>query len=89
MFITNEQDQAFRHGDSGPKYFIHGPKLNFGIARVLPGEVYTAHRHPRMEMDPGEVHVIKNDTNAPCLYTITTTPFFEEGDKDEVVVDWA
>lgn len=117
MFITNEQDHAFRHGDSGPKYFIHGPNLNFGIARVLPGEVYTAHRHPRMEedfyvleghptfiidgkthvgkpgdfihMDPGEVHVIKNDTNAPCLYIITTTPFFEEGDKDEVVVDWA
>lgn len=116
MFITNEKDHTFRRGKSGPKYFIHGPNLNFGICRVLPGEVFNAHKHEKMEesfyvlegnptfiidgkkyigkpgdfihMDPGEIHLIKNETLQPCLYTITTAPFFEEGDKVEVDVDW-
>lgn len=37
MFITNEKEHDYRHGDSGPKYFMHGPRLNFGVARIVPG----------------------------------------------------
>lgn len=116
MFITNEKEHDYRHGDSGPKYFMHGPRLNFGVARIVPGQVYSAHKHATMEedfyvleghptfiidgkkivgkpgdfihMEPGEVHVIKNETDRPCRYTITTTPYIKEGDKIPVDVDW-
>ena len=116
MKIVNERDCAYRHGDSGPKYFIHGPRLNFGIVRVKPGQTFGPHGHHKMEedfyvlegqaafyidgvrhdagpgdfihMEPGEAHMIRNDFDAPCVYTVTTTPFFEEGDKENLDEKW-
>lgn len=117
MKLIHEKDCEYRHGDSGPKYFIHGPRLNFGIVRIKPGQVFGPHVHHRMEedfyviegqaafvidgvrhdagpgdfihMEPGEAHLILNDSDAPCVYTVTTAPFFEEGDKEAVDADWA
>lgn len=49
MIVNNEKDFEFRHGDSGPKYFMKGPHSSFGICRVLPGQIMDAHKHAKME----------------------------------------
>ena len=51
MYITNEKDHEYRHGDNGPKYLMMGPKVNFGICRLLPHQVYAPHKHMIMEED--------------------------------------
>jgi quercetin dioxygenase-like cupin family protein len=45
MFHLNESERTFRNGDSGPKYLMQGPRANFGIVRLNPGDVMAAHLH--------------------------------------------
>ncbi len=49
MFVVDEKDFDYRFGDSGPKYLMRGPRLNFGIVRLKPGEDFDAHYHDVME----------------------------------------
>lgn len=49
MFILNEADKEYRHGDHGPKYLEQGPNMNFGFVQVLVGEEVVAHVHKVME----------------------------------------
>lgn len=49
MFHLNESERTFRNGDSGPKYLMQGPRANFGIVRLNPGDVMAAHLHETME----------------------------------------
>ncbi|MCL2608470.1 MAG: cupin domain-containing protein [Treponema sp.] len=49
MFIVDEKDREFRFGDSGPKYLMKGPRMNFAVVRFLPGEDFRAHYHETME----------------------------------------
>ena len=49
MFTLNENEKSYRHTDHGPKYLMMGPKSNFGIVRLLPGNVVTDHYHEIME----------------------------------------
>jgi len=51
MFTLNEKDFGYRHGDHGPKYLMMGPRTNFGIVRLLAGEVVAPHMHRVMEED--------------------------------------
>lgn len=58
-------------------------------AFVIDGVRHDAGPGDFIHMEPGEAHLILNDSDAPCVYTVTTTPFFEEGDKEAVDADWA
>jgi len=49
MFIVNEKDKEYRFGDSGPKYLMQGPRMNFAIVQFMPGQDFQAHIHEVME----------------------------------------
>ena len=51
MYIVNENDLEYRFGDSGPKYLLKGPRVNFAIVRFNPGQDFPAHYHEIMEED--------------------------------------
>lgn len=49
MVVTNETEKEYRFGDSGPKYLLRGPRMNFGIVVLKPGQDFNAHYHNIME----------------------------------------
>jgi len=49
MFIVDEKDREYRFGDSGPKYLMQGPRMNFAIVQFMPGQDFRAHYHNVME----------------------------------------
>ena len=51
MFIVNENEREYRFGESGPKYLMKGPRMNFALVRFRPGEDFRAHYHEVMEED--------------------------------------
>jgi len=51
MFIVNEGEREYRFGESGPKYLMEGPRMNFALVRIRPGEALQAHYHNVMEED--------------------------------------
>ena len=62
MFVINENEREYRFGESGPKYLMKGPRMNFALVRCLPGEDFQAHYHNVMEEDffilEGKVDII-------------------------------
>ncbi len=62
MYIISESDREYRFGDSGPKYLMKGPRMNFAIVRFNPGQDFKAHYHNVMEENffilEGEVNVV-------------------------------
>ena len=51
MFVVHENDFEYRFGDSGPKYLMKGPRMNFALVRFMPGQDFPAHYHNVMEED--------------------------------------
>ena len=51
MLLLNENDKEYRFGDSGPKYLMRGPNIDFGIVRLKPGESFPNHLHEVIEED--------------------------------------
>jgi len=49
MFHINEKDVEYRFGDSGPKYFMKGPKAGMGQALLKVGQGFGDHFHNEME----------------------------------------
>ena len=49
MYFVDEKEKEYRHGNHGPKYLMKGPRSNFGLGRLLPGEVVETHVHKIME----------------------------------------
>ncbi|HUT73581.1 MAG TPA: cupin domain-containing protein [Armatimonadota bacterium] len=49
MQRVNETECEFRHGDSGPKYVMRGPRHEWGIIVFHPGQSLGAHRHSEVE----------------------------------------
>jgi len=49
MFYLNEMEREHRHGDHGPKYLEQGPRMNFGIVQLQPGNVVSPHVHKIMQ----------------------------------------
>ena len=39
MYLVDSRDKEYRHGDHGPKYLMKGPRSNFGLCQLRPGEV--------------------------------------------------
>ncbi|HNW86504.1 MAG TPA: cupin domain-containing protein [Candidatus Limiplasma sp.] len=62
MFIIHENDREFRFGDSGPKYLMKGPRMNFAIVQFQAGQDFKAHYHNVMEENffilEGEVDIV-------------------------------
>lgn len=62
MYIIDEKDFEFRFGDSGPKYLMKGPRMNFAIVQFQPGQDFKAHFHNIMEENfyivEGEIDII-------------------------------
>lgn len=51
MFVINENDREYRFGNSGPKYLMKGPRMNFALVQFMPGQDFRAHYHNIMEED--------------------------------------
>jgi len=49
MFIIDEKDKEYRFGDSGPKYLMQGPRMNFAVVQFMPDQDFRAHYHNVME----------------------------------------
>ena len=49
MFVLDEKEKDYRFGDSGPKYLMKGPRSNFAVVRLNPGQDFPAHYHEIME----------------------------------------
>ena len=49
MYIVDEKDREYRFGDSGPKYLMKGPRMNFALVQFMPGQDFKAHYHNIME----------------------------------------
>lgn len=62
MFIINENDREYRFGDSGPKYLMKGPRMNFAVVQFQPGQDFKAHYHNIMEENffilEGEIDIV-------------------------------
>ena len=48
-FVVNENDFEYRFGDSGPKYLMKGPRMNYALVQFQPGQSFQAHHHNVME----------------------------------------
>ena len=49
MKKVNEQDFTYRNGDSGPKYMIRGPNIDWGVFLLKPGQKMGPHGHVESE----------------------------------------
>lgn len=49
MQRVNENDLAYRGGDSGVKYLMRGPKIDWGVILLLPGQTLGGHYHQEVE----------------------------------------
>ncbi|MHA1681921.1 MAG: cupin domain-containing protein [Promethearchaeota archaeon] len=49
MKKVNENDFEFRSGDSGPKYMIRGPNIDWGVMVLKPGQKMGSHGHLETE----------------------------------------
>ena len=62
MYVIDEKDLEYRHGDSGPKYLMKGPRMNFAIVQFPPGSDFKAHYHNNMEENfyvmEGEIDIV-------------------------------
>jgi len=49
MEQVNESQKAYRGGASGVKYLLRGPKIDWGVILLLPGERLGLHYHREVE----------------------------------------
>ena len=47
MYIVNEEDKEYRFGDSGPKYLMKGPRMNFALVQFQAGQGALSQRDGR------------------------------------------
>lgn len=62
MYIIDEKNEEYRFGDSGPKYLMKGPRMNFALVQFQPGQNFKAHYHKIMEENfyiiDGEIDIV-------------------------------
>ena len=111
MFILNENEREYRFGDSGPKYLMKGPRMNFAVVQFQAGQSFKAHLHNIMEenffilegevdivvdgivhtikqgdfinIEPGEVHFVINNSSAVVKMISTLAPY-QDIDKVDI-----
>lgn len=66
MFVINENEKEYRFGDSGPKYLMKGPRMNFALVQFMPGQDFRAHYHNVMEENfyilEGKIDIVVDGT---------------------------
>ena len=86
MFVVNEKDFEYRFGDSGPKYLMKGPRMNYALVQFQPGQDNVCHTLTEgdfIHIEPGEVHYVKNAYDKPIKMVSTLAPY-QEVDKVNV-----
>jgi mannose-6-phosphate isomerase-like protein (cupin superfamily) len=68
--LVREQDKAFRGGTSGVKYLMRGPRLDWGVLVLAPGEQLGQHKHLEVE----EVFFFIEGTGGQILVNGTEYP---------------
>lgn len=62
MYIIDEKDKEYRFGDSGPKYLMKGPRMNFALVQFQSNQDFKAHYHNIMEENfyviEGEIDIV-------------------------------
>lgn len=62
MYVVDDKDKEYRFGDSGPKYLMKGPRMNFAVVQFQAGQDFKAHYHNIMEEDfyilEGEIDIV-------------------------------
>ena len=81
MFIINESEKEYRFGDSGPKYLMKGPRMNFAVVQFQPGQDFKAHYHNIMEEN---FHILQGKIDGQTVKMISTLAPFQEADKVEI-----
>jgi len=70
MQHVHEQDLEYRNGDWGVKYLFRGPKADWGVVLLKPGQAMGAHGHRQVEESfyvvEGEGKVLVNDVPTPA-----------------------
>jgi len=65
MQRVNEFELPFRGGDSGVKYLMRGPRIDWGVILLKPGERLSPHYHNEVEetfyIVRGQAQVVVND----------------------------
>ena len=49
MQKVGEREVTYRGGDSGVKYLIRGPQIDWGVILMLPGQTLGGHYHEQVE----------------------------------------
>jgi quercetin dioxygenase-like cupin family protein len=49
MEKARESEKEYRGGDSGVKYLLRGPKIDWGVILMLPGQCLGGHFHNEVE----------------------------------------
>ena len=49
MERVRESEKEFRGGDSGVKYLLRGPRIDWGVILLLPGQRLGGHYHEEVE----------------------------------------
>ena len=49
MQKVSESELEYRGGDSGVKYLVRGPKIDWGVILMLPGQTLGGHYHEEVE----------------------------------------
>ena len=49
MKKQSESELTYRDGDSGVKYIFRGPKIDWGVILMLPGQALGGHYHEEVE----------------------------------------
>ena len=70
MNQTNEQDQEYRNDDWGVKYLFRGPKIDWGVILLKPGQTMGVHGHEEVEetfyVIQGQGKLLMNDMPYPA-----------------------
>jgi quercetin dioxygenase-like cupin family protein len=65
-----ESEKEYRFGDSGPKYFMRGPRISCGVVILKPGQDFKNHYHRHMEENffllEGQLDFYINDQLVTC-----------------------
>ena len=49
MQKVHEREMEFRNGDCGVKYLVRGPKIDWGVILLKPGQAMGEHGHEQVE----------------------------------------
>jgi len=84
-----ESELAYRDGDSGVKYLLRGPRVDWGVIRLLPGQRLGGHYHREVEetfyVVEGRGAFIVNEATYPAA--VGDVFYLEPQDRHDILND--